>query len=115
MLGDHDYLVINADVIERAAGRRPVRWGDRQGARYELFPLLGVAALGGVHHAPQHGAVWVDPGRHDPHQTSVILPAARPCYGAPEMRKRRLPDGLPPGRCAQPTPPLGVWTRWQLP
>src|SRR5258708_15052013 len=66
-------MIVNADVVDGPARNRPVRWRSDQGARGEIFPLLAVAALDGIHHAPQHGAVWVDPGRHDPHQSSLIL------------------------------------------
>jgi hypothetical protein len=30
--------------------------------------LEAVVALGGIHHAAQHGAVLLNPGHHDPHQ-----------------------------------------------
>jgi len=45
----------------------------RQGASGEVFPLGAVVSLGGVHHAALPGAVWLDPGRHDPHKPSVPL------------------------------------------
>lgn len=50
------------------AGNWAIRWRDRQSAFGEILPLGAVAAAGGVHHAALHGAVPLDPGRHDPHQ-----------------------------------------------
>jgi hypothetical protein len=48
---------------------------DRQRAGGEILPLRAAAALGGVHHAALHGAVPLDPGRHDPHQL-IVFPRA---------------------------------------
>jgi hypothetical protein len=42
-------VIVNADVVDGPARNRPVRWRSDQGARGEVFPLVAVAALGGIH------------------------------------------------------------------
>ena len=69
MLGhEHFPVAIQADLVDRGAGDRPVRWRDGEGAAGEVFPFGAIAAPGGVHHAALHGAIPLDPGRDDPHQ-----------------------------------------------
>lgn len=74
VLTDRDQVIIHADVVDGGAGDRAVGRRDGKGAGGKVFPFRAVVSLGGVHHAAVHGAVPLDPGRHDPHRP--ILPPA---------------------------------------
>ena len=74
VLADPDQVIVHAEVVDgnprdRAVGRRA-----RQGAGSKVFPPEAVVSLGGVHHAALHGAVLLNPGRHDPHEP-IVSPA----------------------------------------
>src|SRR5262249_30641109 len=87
------------------AGNRAVRWRGRQGTNGEILPLTATATTGGVDHAAQHGAVLLDPGRHDPHPLIVFLRAQRgkDRAGTHPVRTRPPHRNLLPGR----PPPAG--------
>jgi hypothetical protein len=61
---------------------------DGQGAGGEVFPVAGVALLGGVHHAAVHGAVALDPGHHDPHLAHCAPPEREPGKDSAPRRVR---------------------------
>ena len=67
----------------------------------QVFPLRGIAGVGGVHHAALHGAVPPDPGHHDPHQLIVSpAPGATPSSTGP----RPAPEPSTPARPPPATP-----------
>ena len=77
MLG-HQHLpaVIQADVINGSAGEPAGTAAGRSGYGRPDPPTAGHRCNGRCPHAALHGAVLLDPGRHDPHQPIVRLTSA---------------------------------------
>ena len=71
MIGDQGVLLADAQMIDGAAWSRPLRQREGQGAGDEHLPAAGVAASCGLDHPALHGAVPLDSGHYDPHQTSL--------------------------------------------
>lgn len=76
VLADLNQVIIHAEVIDGNPGDRAVGRPARQGAGSKVFPPGAVVSLDGIHHAALHGAVLLNPGRHDPHQP-IVSPAGR--------------------------------------
>jgi hypothetical protein len=79
VLADLDQVIAHAEVVHGNPGDRAVGRRARQGAGSKVFPPGAVVSPSGVHHAALHGAVLLNPGRHDPHQP--IVPPGGPRWG----------------------------------
>ena len=97
VVGDQDIPVIQAQMVDRGAGDRPVgRWGS-QGACHELLPAAGLAAASGVNAAAPHGAVPLDLGHLGSHE-----PCAVPCRRCRAVASWRGCQGHPSAPGASP-------------
>jgi hypothetical protein len=132
MLG-HQHLpaVIQADVIDGSAGEPAGTAAGRSGYGRPDPPTAGHRCNGRCPHAALHGAVLLDPGRHDPHQpivrlTSAAHPGSRPAAasGAPARKATASPPApqLPPAAASSwhPSPPRSApagrpWPEPRLP
>jgi hypothetical protein len=74
--------------------------GGTPGHERQVFPLRGIAGVGGVHHAALHGAISPDPGHHDPRQLIVspapgATPSSTGLRPAPEPSTPAWPPATP--------------------